>query len=40
MHPPCAMFGTYASSKMAVHAMTLAYAFAIDSTGIKGQRYV
>ncbi len=30
-----AMFGTYSASKTASHAVTLAFAFALESTGIK-----
>ncbi len=30
-----AMFGTYSASKTALHAVTLAFAFALESTGIK-----
>jgi len=29
------MFGTYSSSKTAAHAVTLAFAFALESEGIK-----
>jgi len=34
-NPHRAMFGTYSSSKTALHAITLAFAFALESTGIK-----
>jgi NAD(P)-dependent dehydrogenase (short-subunit alcohol dehydrogenase family) len=34
-NPHRAMFGTYSSSKTALNAITLAFAFALESTGIK-----
>ncbi|MFD1992484.1 SDR family NAD(P)-dependent oxidoreductase [Paenibacillus nicotianae] len=34
-NPHRAMFGTYSSSKSALHAITLAFAFALESTPIK-----
>jgi NAD(P)-dependent dehydrogenase (short-subunit alcohol dehydrogenase family) len=34
-NPHRAMFGTYSSSKTAAHAVTLAFAFALESTNIK-----
>ncbi len=34
-NPHRAMFGTYSSSKTAAHAITLAFAFALESTNIK-----
>jgi len=34
-NPHRAMFGTYSASKTALHAVTLAFAFALESTGIK-----
>jgi len=34
-NPHRAMFGTYSASKTALHAITLAFAFALESTGIK-----
>jgi len=34
-NPHRAMFGAYSSSKTALHAITLAFAFALESTGIK-----
>jgi len=34
-NPHHAMFGTYSSSKTALHAITLAFAFALESTDIK-----
>jgi NAD(P)-dependent dehydrogenase (short-subunit alcohol dehydrogenase family) len=34
-NPHRAMFGNYSASKTALHAITLAFAFALESTGIK-----